>query len=573
LLTGSKIQLSLFLFLGSLTLGFLGFTILSGTDVREFENIQIAAVTPTPTSVSVGSTQVELFASLVAPTGELTEPYVIVTAFGNQPGSLSIGIRGTINDANGFSCSKVPCKLPLSSDSIIRFHAYYDQGISSPDYTAIVRFTQPSIGVYLVTLESLLPEQEFVDSCYSIWGKPTGQLTSWSQMPRTPYQLNTNLTLHYLAARLLDKDIVDASSCPSGGMVNGTPDGCGIEVSRPAMIEWQNKYDSEIWMVGDSIGIPPILLKTLILQESQFWPANSRYFMEEFGLAQINDMGADAALRWDVGLFKEVCSGVLSNCSVMYYQLPESLRAMVRGALLNKINAQCLTCNYGLNMDVANASIYTIARVLHANCWESGYILDQYNGGSVDYVDLWKFTMVSYHSGYGCLDVAVQETKDAGESINWTNVSGRIKCQGAKQYVDNFWYSLTNFNNTVIIPSTDTTANFDMVPTRAAPTPSISNASLRVRVFVDNNNNKKPDPGEGVSGVPVMIAFMNGMNVSGTTDDQGEVVFSLSGRAVGENVKISLVNLYRTRNLTIPETGTVEVLFKFIQPEIPPSLP
>jgi hypothetical protein len=395
-------------------------------------------------------------------------------------------------------------------------------------------------------------------------------------MPRTPFQLNTDETLHYLASRLIQNGVVDVSDCSSGGIVNGAPDGCGIEHARQAMIEWQNKFDFDIWMVSKAVGIPPKLLKTLILQESQFWPGNTRYFLAEFGLAQVNDLGADVALRWDLDLYRDVCAGVLSDCSIPYMHLSSSLRAIMRGALLDRLDAQCPTCKYGLNVEIAHASIYTIARVLHANCWESRYILDRNDVSSKDYEDLWKFTMVSYHSGYYCLDVAIEAAAKAGEKIDWPHVSEHLNCQGAREYVDSFWYSLTNFNNKVLVPNIVETANVNMIPIRTmmpSPAPGISRASVRVRVYVDKNKNDIPEPSEGVSGVSVKLTLSNGMNEFGTTNSQGEVVFDLTGNIIGEDINVSLVNLYRSKNLYLPETGVVEVLFRFVQPDLPSSLP
>ena len=77
-----------------------------------------------------------------------------------------------------------------------------------------------------------------------------------------------------------------------------------LEVAKGAMMEWQNRFDPTIWAAGKEYGIPPILIKSLMEQESQFWPENARYIYEEFGFTQINELGADVALRWDED-FKE----------------------------------------------------------------------------------------------------------------------------------------------------------------------------------------------------------------------------------------------------------------------------
>ena len=342
------------------------------------------------------------------------------------------------------------------------------------------------------------------------------------------------------------------------------------------MVEWQNKFDLDIWLISNSIGIPPKLLKTLILQESQFWPGNAKYVMAEFGLAQINDSGADVALRWNPNLFQEMCAGVLSDCSTPYWRLSESYREMVRGNLLNKLNAECPTCQYGLDMNVAHSSIFTIARVLHANCWESGNVvkLDRANVNS--YEDFWKFTLVSYHSGYTCLDKAIKITTKSGEPVDWEHVSLNMDCQGAVQYVENFWNSLTSFNSHVI-PSNENIPSFaslNYFPTQTAPpTPLPSKLSVKVVVYVDNNGNNSPETTEGVAGVNVQLSLPNGMSQYGKTDKYGIARFVIDGIPAGNIIKVSLTNPYRNKNIVVPPSGDVEVVFKFDQPVLPSSLP
>lgn len=404
-------------------------------------------------------------------------------------------------------------------------------------------------------------------------------------MPDTPAQLDTDETLHILAGQLIQNGVVDVSGCPSGGMANGAPDGCGLEHARQAMIEWQNKFDLDIWLVSNAIGLPPKILKTLLLEESQFWPGNAHYAMAEYGLAQINDMGADVALRWDPNLYQEICSSVLSSCTTPYLHLSDLSRGMVRGALLNQLNAECPTCKYGLDVELAHTSVYTIARVLHANCWESWYVLSENRVAAASYEDFWKFTLVSYHSGYYCLDTAVAATLKAGEPMDWQHVSGHMDCPGATDYVNNFWNTLSTFNNKLMVPTLVEAASANLIspPTETpiatsivpvpSPTPVTSHASVRVTVYVDKNGNDLPDPSEGVSGVSIKLTLLNGMSELGTTDDQGEAIFDLTGTPVGEVVNVSLEGLYRNENLILPETGVADVLFKFAQPILPSILP
>jgi hypothetical protein len=92
-------------------------------------------------------------------------------------------------------------------------------------------------------------------------------------------------------------------------------------------------------------------------------------------------------------------------------------------------------------------------------------------------------------------------------------------------------------------------------------------------VYVDKNGNSIPDPSEGVSSVSVKLVHSTGMSEFGTTNDQGDVFFDLTGSPVGEVITISLENLYRSQTEILPETGSVNVFFKFVQPNLPPNLP
>jgi hypothetical protein len=116
-----------------------------------------------------------------------------------------------------------------------------------------------------------------------------------------PFQLNTRKTLHTLATQLILSGIVETNDCPAGGLSLSLdwPTACGLERASTAMIAWQNQFDEHIWLASRDQGIPPKVLKTLIEIESQFWPGNSRFYIDEIGLGQINQLGLDVLLRQD----------------------------------------------------------------------------------------------------------------------------------------------------------------------------------------------------------------------------------------------------------------------------------
>ena len=146
----------------------------------------------------------------------------------------------------------------------------------------------------------------------------------WAEFPQMPDGLYTSKSLYFLASRLLYTGIVDAKDCPNQGFLSpASPNGCGMERAKTAMIEWQNQYNPVIWSASRKIGVPPKIIKTLIEKESQFWPGNSRLFLQEYGLAQINQFGADVALRWNNDLFKQTCSAVLGDCNKILCQFTQ----------------------------------------------------------------------------------------------------------------------------------------------------------------------------------------------------------------------------------------------------------
>src|SRR6266511_1435174 len=85
-----------------------------------------------------------------------------------------------------------------------------------------------------------------------------------------------------------------------------------MSVAQNAVILWQNQFDQDILQAANETGVPPILLKNLILRESQFWPAtyHNPVYGGEYGLGHITNMGADSLLRWNRSFEQELCNQV-----------------------------------------------------------------------------------------------------------------------------------------------------------------------------------------------------------------------------------------------------------------------
>ncbi len=121
---------------------------------------------------------------------------------------------------------------------------------------------------------------------------------------------------------------------------------------------------------------------------------------------------------------------------------------MLQGALVKKVNASCVDCPAGIDLDQAEFSIKVFAETMAANCEQTSRIITNTTGllpGKVaSYADLWRFTLINYNAGAGCLTTAIKRTYLANEPLTWKNVSSRLEvaCAGALDYVNDI--SLVN---------------------------------------------------------------------------------------------------------------------------------
>jgi hypothetical protein len=551
-----------------------------------------------PTSVSVLPSG--LFAFIEAPAGPVPQPYVILRAISSLPTRISVTIRGFVN-AEEFVCTESPCAIPLRTSSRLVFAAYADSGESSETVIASVSVTQTDEG-YFVTIDSVSQFTLFANSCSLAWGVSDEAGVTWDDFVQFPRELNTGKTLHNLATQLLLSGIVDASDCPAGGLSVGLdwPTACGLERARGAMIEWQNQYDEYIWLASRSQGIPPKIIKTLIEVETQFWPGNARRFLDEYGLGQVSQLGVDVLLRRDPTLYLQVCPSVLSDCNRPYVSLEPEQQRMIRGAVVSLMDVSCPTCEYGFDLNKAKESIPLIAMLFKANCQQVDHILslavvpdpdaDEATataaaatlaaGGDTDttsYEDLWRFTFLSYHSGQNCLYEAVQDTRRDDLPITWENVEERIECRGGADYVNAFmnnlqafdFYRLDTGESSAVIGAPT------FIPTRTpVPTPTVfvSDATVRVQVFMDRNGNAAPDEGEWIDAMTVLLETSTNQQITQRTQN-GIAIFDMSGFTPGIGINVSLPGLYRNERFQLPQEGEVVVTFMFEQPPLPTSIP
>jgi hypothetical protein len=532
--------------------------------------------TVTPFALSPLTADYNLLAFVHAPTGVVAQPYVILTAFVATPG-LSVEVRGFEN-LREFVCTGFPCALPLAGDSTVRVTAYNADGDASPEVIARVRVESTADG-YLVFIDSVSHYTLFADSCAGIWKVKDDSGRTWSSFPDTPFDLNTNKTLYLLAARLIVNGVVDASDCPNGGVTGSrdyaTP--CGIERAREKMVEWQNQFDFTIWITSLEVGIPPRILKSLIEYESQFWPGNERYYLDEFGLGQINELGIDTLLRQKPEYYRSLCPTYLSDCSLPYTSLDPAAQRTVRNTILNSLDAECPTCEYGVDLHKANRQIPLIAELLRSNCRLMEFLRVPQRSHLMNYEDLWKLTLASYHSGFRCVQDAVIFTREEGETEDWETISKNFGCKGAKPYVDGFWGALLSFD--AYLTDIDSVSLVQVAPT-FIPTPTripppaviLSTATVRVRVYLDANRNEQPEESELLDGIFVRLLLRSGETLSGVTLN-GEAVFDMTGYPLGTDIIASLPGLYREQLFSLPEEGIVQIDFVFESPDIPEELP
>ncbi|MEI7846440.1 MAG: hypothetical protein WCK35_11615 [Chloroflexota bacterium] len=527
--------------------------------------------TPTPQIKTIELTRPRIEAFIRVPTGLVPKPYVILSGYQTITGDLSIvSLSGDV-DGKKFFCPISPCALELSETGLINFHAQNGKGEASDEVQANILVTKLVDG-FSVTLTSLGKFVIFSDACANIWQSSSSNSSSWARFPQDPAELNTEKSLYYLSERILKAGIVTTTDCPGGGWdSNGAPNACGMSRVKEQMINWQNQYDMNIWLVSRDVQVPPIILKTLLEIESQFWPISQRLFLDEIGLGQINQLGIDVLLRTNPSIYQQVCSSALYNCDRPYISLSGIERALIRGALAQSLDATCASCPYGFNINKSAQSIPLIAKVLYSNCVQAKAILNL-NRVTANYEDSWKFTMVSYHSGFGCLQDAIAKSAIAGTQLTWQSVLPNLKCQGATGYVDRFWSSLQSFDNYRKIQNNLTTVQLINPTPMPVPTIAYSKSRILVKIFMDKNGDGIQQSNESLDNVQVNLDLENGVSYSQISKN-GLAIFNLSNIAVGVKGKISLPGLYRNASFLVQAAGDTPIIFVFSSPILPTRLP
>ncbi len=220
-----------------------------------------------------------------------------------------------------FDCEGTVCDYPLPitpiEGGIIEFWADTSFGDSTETYTAQVRVLDgginPKTGEPIWYVDVLSPQWQGgqIASCAQVWDvlPPIGGPPDWLSTPEQLGKLATDAPYVYLAGRLISQGAIDASSCPSGGLLpNGHANTCGLEQAREAVNDWQDTFDSAILEVAKKTNIPAQLMKNLFAVESQFWPGI--FLPQEYGLGQITVTGSGRCFALEPG----VLCGILPAC-------------------------------------------------------------------------------------------------------------------------------------------------------------------------------------------------------------------------------------------------------------------
>lgn len=428
--------------------------------------LHLANVTPSTREVEVTLPPSEVFISLAgcnaeSPGSHCTSlPYLRFEAIEPLPNETIVQILGTYNNLP-FTCPGGICDLPLAPTGLeglpITFWAESSYGDASEQYTARVRVVpwgdfanpdqeSPDKPTYYVDVLSSQWKGSGTSTCAEVWQsfQPVAGPSNWLQTPELAEQLISTNNYYLLAGLMVKQGLVDTETCPNRGLeANGAATKCGMDAAKPLVDIWQNQFNAEIIRAAKDTGVPAQLMKNIFSKESQFWPGIYQK-VKEAGLGQLSELGADAVLLWNPAFYTQFCPLVLTEqtCQRGFGNLDLAQQEMLRGALVQKVNATCPNCPTGIDLTQANFSISVFARSILANCEQVNQVIFNQTGHTagemVAYDDLWKFTVFNYNAGAGCLSVGVKNALVNGQALTWENISKYLEpaCQAGIGYVE-----------------------------------------------------------------------------------------------------------------------------------------
>jgi len=388
-------------------------------------------------------------------------PTLLLTGEEPLPNEMIVDIKGTM-DGQPFNCPGSMCTLPLQPTGTqgisLEFWGDSSHGDSTLVFKALVRVV-PQGDFAAPDGSSQVAEARWnVDILSSQWrdGALASCSDTWQVFPdpkgppdwlNTPIQFQDMLSTHsyyYLAGALIANGQVDVTGCPDGGLAGDkVANQCGLDRAMPQVTDWQNRFDQQILQVAKDTGVPAQLMKNVFGRESQFWPGLYST-INEAGLGQLTEKGADTLLVWNTDFYTNYCPTVLSSdtCQKGFVFLKPEEQNMLRGSLMGQVNASCPDCPLKVDLNQASLSVRIFANSMLASCQQTARIvfnITNTSPGKVStYVDLWKMTLANYNAGPGCLFTAAQGAWAQNRSLAWDTVKGYLEpaCQPAIGYVD-----------------------------------------------------------------------------------------------------------------------------------------
>ena len=247
--------------------------------------------------------------------------------------------------------------------------------------------------------------------------------------PASSDALYTNNHYLFLSGHLISMGLVKAPNCPGNGLMpDGTASQCGQEATAKVVLDWQNKYNDQIFAAALKYNVPAMILKGILSQESQFWPLKTNPY--ELGLGRMTENGADMLLKWNTSYYLDLCIPAYDRitCSSGYSLLSPIARLMLRNAVLSKVGTP--------------HEIDMLAASLLASSKQVGQLVVNTGGrepaAQSTYEEMWKITIGNYNAGSGCIGNALQSITGNGLELTWQQVVAQMlgNCKNASDYVD-----------------------------------------------------------------------------------------------------------------------------------------
>ena len=244
----------------------------------------------------------------------------------------------------------------------------------------------------------------------------------WIYVPESADDLYTEEEYFFLAGQLIENNVVDAGTCPSGGlMFSGYANACGMSKAMPTVIIIQNLLNEAILQAYEDVGVPPVLLKQLISTESQFWP--SQYVTYHYGYGHITNIGIRNALEWNRDLYTKVCPATDDGTCAS--------NIGIANQILASLVTTCDTCEYGIDLNLANRSVDILAESLLGYCYQTEQLVYNATGWhsslAVDYATMWKLTLMDYNAGSKCVLDTLTATFEATQGpMDWSDISAYV---------------------------------------------------------------------------------------------------------------------------------------------------